>query len=268
MRVAVIGAGLCGLAVSYFLDAEVTVFDRIGVGGGASGVAAGLLHPCPGKEGKRSLYADEAMEQARELLKVAEDAYGAPVADCSGIEGKEEGITVWMDRYLEGLFLASGAELSVELIDTIPEGFDAVVFTVGAGIASFCPWLKVDYLKGQLIECEGSFERSVIDEGYVAVHPEKVFVGSTYERRFESEEPDYERAMELLGPRVDRYGLKPLRALSGVRVCRQGHYLPMVFKLEENVWALTAMGSRGLLYHAMYGKKLANALMMSHHILS
>lgn len=45
MRIAIIGAGFSGLAAAwYFLQQphlEVTVFDKKGIGGGASGVAAG-----------------------------------------------------------------------------------------------------------------------------------------------------------------------------------------------------------------------------------
>src|SRR5437899_528183 len=51
MKIAIIGAGLAGLATCYQLlstknsDIEVHVFDKQGIGKGASGIAAGLVHP-------------------------------------------------------------------------------------------------------------------------------------------------------------------------------------------------------------------------------
>lgn len=51
MNIAIIGAGFSGLALAYFLlqsSAHVTLFDAVGIGGGASGIATGLLHPYPG----------------------------------------------------------------------------------------------------------------------------------------------------------------------------------------------------------------------------
>jgi glycine/D-amino acid oxidase-like deaminating enzyme len=42
-----------------------------------------------------------------------------------------------------------------------------------------------------------------------------------------------------------------------LRVMRAGHYFPIAERVTDNVWALTALGSRGLLYHAYLGKLLA-----------
>ena len=38
------------------------------------------------------------------------------------------------------------------------------------------------------------------------------------------------------------------------------HYLPIVGRLKNNVWLITAMGSRGLLYHAYCAEKLSEAI--------
>ncbi|HRD55095.1 MAG TPA: FAD-dependent oxidoreductase, partial [Parachlamydiaceae bacterium] len=50
MKIAIIGAGFAGLATAWHLlqhqdkiPLEVTIFDSSGFGGGASGIAAGLL---------------------------------------------------------------------------------------------------------------------------------------------------------------------------------------------------------------------------------
>ncbi len=83
IHVAIVGAGFAGLALCYYLqrdfDAKITLFDDQGVGGGASGIAAGLLHPYPGKEMRLSWRGDEAMAAACELLDVASQALGRRV---------------------------------------------------------------------------------------------------------------------------------------------------------------------------------------------
>ena len=73
MRIAIIGAGFAGLSVAGFLlelgVSEIVIFE---VGEGASSVAAGLLHPYVGEEGKRSVHASEALEQAKGLIALIE----------------------------------------------------------------------------------------------------------------------------------------------------------------------------------------------------
>jgi len=143
MKVAVVGAGVAGLAAVWHLlqkKCEVTVFDT---GGSASSVSTGLLHPFPGKQALPSWRADEGMEATAELLQIAESALGRPVAEAKGIlrpaiteqqkkdfssrgiwwEAEEvlkqlplaapapalwipNGITVYSKLYLQGLWLA------------------------------------------------------------------------------------------------------------------------------------------------------------------
>eukprot|EP00210_Caulerpa_lentillifera_P003704 g3537.t1 len=71
-RYAVIGAGFAGLALRCSRSKQkthVTLIDFIGVGGGASSVAAGLLHPY----NPRGKARQEAFSEVREMLVVAED---------------------------------------------------------------------------------------------------------------------------------------------------------------------------------------------------
>ena len=76
MKIAIIGAGFAGLASAKFLidaGASVTIFDAKGVGGGASSVCCGLMHPYPGLESRRSLHAEEALRCSKELIRLAEE---------------------------------------------------------------------------------------------------------------------------------------------------------------------------------------------------
>lgn len=70
---AVVGAGFAGLATAYHLAAfgsDVTIFDPSEVGtGGASSVAAGLLHPLTPR-GKLIWKGEEGFVAAKELIEV------------------------------------------------------------------------------------------------------------------------------------------------------------------------------------------------------
>jgi glycine/D-amino acid oxidase-like deaminating enzyme len=47
---------------------------------------------------------------------------------------------------------------------------------------------------------------------------------------------------------------------AGVRVTNPAHYFPIIEQVDPKTWAVTALGSRGLLYHAYLGKKLKEKL--------
>lgn len=281
MKIAVVGAGFAGLAAAYFLSKHhvVTLLDSKGIGGGASGVSAGLLHPYPGEKGRKSWHADEAMADAKELIEVAETALGKPVAQREGIlkiglcqnPGSDveclgedrylitSGITVDSTRYLQGLWRAcekQGVQLllqSTELLDEL-RAFDRVVLAVGAGIRHFpeCRHLNLGYVKGQVLTCrlKTPLQRSISAKRYTAVIDEKTcHIGSTYEREFVDDVPCQETAIRLLQPEEE-----VLECKAAIRVTNRAHYFPLVEQINATTWVITAMGSRGLLYHGYCGK--------------
>ncbi|MDF2577375.1 MAG: hypothetical protein K0S74_859 [Chlamydiales bacterium] len=90
MKVAVVGAGFAGLAVCWHLRQRgnhilVHLFDKKGIGAGASGVANGLLNPYIGPEAKIAWPGQEGMTSTLELLEVATKALGQAVYQQSGI---------------------------------------------------------------------------------------------------------------------------------------------------------------------------------------
>lgn len=267
MRYAVVGAGLAGLAVAYFLrqkGCSVTIFDKSGVGAGASGIASGLLHPYPGKKGLLSKYGFEALAATTDLLDRVEEQ-GEKVTLRNGIikDGAliSSGITVFMDRYLKGLL--KYLNLTVEPMRNL-DGFDHVVFAVGAGIREMHFDLPIQFIKGQILTVESSkiWERSVIDNGHVSPLPDgRYHIGSTYEHHFTSDEPDLAHAESYLAPRVKNFAPFNICSVSaGVRVSVKGSYLPIIKKIDDRVSVFTGLGSRGLLYHAYYGRLLANLI--------
>jgi len=275
MKIAIIGGGLAGLATAFRLSEyhRVDVFDH---GGGASKIATGLLHPYAGEKGRRSWQADEAMEEAVALL----EAVGPDVCDRSGIvkigacigagddvekleEGKfliRSGITVFMDRYLEGLSQVCqerGVSFHQREVGALLElsDYDTVVIAAGAGIQKFpeCSGLKVNFVKGQALTCrlEEPLVRSVAAKQYIAktADPTVCHFGATYERGFTSEDACLEEAVRLLKPPYPVTGCR-----AGVRVTNPAHYFPIVKQIDPRTWVITALGSRGLLYHGLVAK--------------
>ncbi len=193
MHIAILGAGFAGLSTAWHLleeGAEVTVFDPKGIGGGASGIAAGLLHPYVGEQGRRTLFATEGMQASKFLLEVAQahiekkvilsrgivryaqgleqvEMFASHIATHGDVERVGEhqflltsGMTVDCSAYLEGLWGAAakrGAKL-IEKAITRPtqlREFDQVVIAAGAGVWQLeeCQELPLSAIKGQVLEC-------------------------------------------------------------------------------------------------------------------
>ncbi len=311
MRIAILGAGFSGLSVAWHLlkatPCEVILFDSKGIGGGASGIAAGLLHPYVGEEGKRSMLADAGMEASKELISAAEETLGAQIANRDGIiryvvneeqnqqflshckkfkdvkqiEERcfwiESGMTIDCPRYLEGLWEAvhaKGAQLITQEVTSLQslDGFDHIVVAAGAGIAKFpeLSSLRFSVLKGQVLICRSPIElpqKSSICKGYLALSGEKgiCHIGSTYERGVVNDVPDPVMARAALLPKIGLFfpeaeKLEIVDCKAALRVIRKGHYFPIAEKISNGLWAIGAMGSRGLLYHAFLGKILAEAI--------
>ena len=303
MRIAIIGAGLSGLATAYHLvnHCEVVIFDSKGIGGGASGIATGLMHPYTGEQCRRSLHATEGMQATRELLQATGSKFSTGILRLvqedeqyemflSHVEKFgdvrlhgprsffiESGLTIDCSSYLEGLWQAiqaKGGKLICEEIQELKAlaDFDHIVVAAGAGIKRFPELnsLKTYLLKGQVLKCRGMKlpSSSMICKGYIALSSEPgiCHIGSTYDRDNITEVPDSAKAQGDLFPKVgaffpDVHALEVLECRAALRVMRKGHYFPIAQRVKDNVWALTALGSRGLLYHAYLGKLLAQAVL-------
>ena len=292
MRCAVIGCGLAGLGAATALKrqgAKVHLFDKAAIGAGASGIASGLLHSYVGKKGVRSKFAEKALKKSFALIDLAEETLGRKVALRNGIlrmnweppemysdlkkEGDHimitSGATVFMKSYLEGLYQALGdCKLSVgELVDE--EKFDQVLYSIGGG---FKTWdlEGVQFVKGQILTCKAKekCERSIIGSGHISPLEDEnlVQIGSTYEYHAPDNEPNLEVAKKNLKKRVETF-LPPLdtweikECQAGVRVRQKETYLPLIKRVDEKRVIFTGLGSRGILYHAMYGEMAAKEIL-------
>ncbi|CCB86404.1 putative uncharacterized protein [Parachlamydia acanthamoebae UV-7] len=321
MRIAIIGAGFSGLAAAwYFLQQphlEVTVFDKKGIGGGASGVAAGLLHPYAGAHAKLNRFGKEGWEESCHLIEIAEEALGMPVADRNGLlrlalndqqvsdftlsstrysdvqffsEAQcqqhvpgvkaiagifiHTAMAVYSDLYLQGLWKAckrKGAEFLQQEIKRLDEvsQFDCVVIAAGGEIMQLIDATRysLTLIKGQLLELEWpqglaplSFPLS--SQAYLTMSPDRktCLVGSTFEKQFTDLQVDLEQAIQEIIPKAAAFfpaiqTMKIVKGYAGVRIASKNH-LPFYEKIDAKTWIITGMGSKGLLYHALYAKQL------------
>lgn len=298
--VAVVGAGLCGLAVSYFLakkGAQVTLYEKRKVGGGASGIAAGLLHPYPGKYKRLSWKGHEALAKTIFLLDEVERFLGKKVANRDGIailtrtrreekfleehraafadvekrgDGEywiKSGITIDAPLYLEGLAHLCRSE-GVQIIyrEILPDdSFPELILACGSESPDFTSLDEFEKVGGQVLlgRQQGIGIVSIVGDGYIAhVSGEAFIVGATYDRDIAHlpETPSQE-LIEKAKPLARGHPFEIEGCRSGIRLCRKEGYLPLVGPAGPHRWIFTGMGSRGLLYHAYFGEQLADQVL-------
>lgn len=330
MKIAIIGAGFAGLATAWTIlqrnqnkkSVEVTIFEAKAIGGGASGVAAGLMHPFANVHSKLNRWGFESYAASMKLLNAAEAALGKRPYEGSGIlrpalrplqkdeyylaaqkypddirwiEADEvsnwlpgviknpaifikKGLTVFPDEYLQGLWLAcqsQGAIFSQQSIHSLEElkHFDQIILTLGASSHSIKELadLPLRYTKGQILELlwpEGlaPLPMALNANIYCVMLPDlkRCLVGSTYEKQFASPQADLATAKGLIFPKLlEIYpplkDAKILDCRAGVRVSTPQH-LPWIKQINERCYLYTGLGSKGLLYHALYAERLCDLM--------
>jgi glycine/D-amino acid oxidase-like deaminating enzyme len=91
MRIAILGAGLAGLATAWYLlhhsqgTVSIDIYDPLPIGEGASGISSGLLHPFAGKNAKRVKDAEQKLNTVNQLLGEAGRQLGRGVVLSKGI---------------------------------------------------------------------------------------------------------------------------------------------------------------------------------------
>ncbi|MFZ0564968.1 MAG: FAD-binding oxidoreductase [Chlamydiales bacterium] len=91
MRIAILGAGFAGLAVTWFLthytegSATIDLYDPEPIGGSNSGLSAGLFHAYIGKQAHRSWEANKGIKETHRLITEASHALQSPIVLSKGI---------------------------------------------------------------------------------------------------------------------------------------------------------------------------------------
>jgi glycine/D-amino acid oxidase-like deaminating enzyme len=131
--------------------------------------------------------------------------------------------------------------------------------------------LKLSYTKGQILELLWPADLPPLPIAlnshiYCVMLPDKkrCLVGSTYEKQYTSRKPDWEIAKREILPKLGTLypplkNAEVLNCRTGIRVSGPQH-LPLVQKISDRCYVFTGMGSKGLLYHALYARKLCDLL--------
>jgi glycine/D-amino acid oxidase-like deaminating enzyme len=181
--------------------------------------------------------------------------------------------------YLKGLWKACekrGAVFYTQRVDALQilEKYDNIVIASGAAANQY-PETKnyhLNLLKGQILDLEwpaslpflripiNSQVYIVMDSGQRTCR-----VGATFERHFLNMQPDVETAAKELLPKAvmmipDLANSKIVGCQSGIR-CTAAERKPLLAQVSDKCWILTAMGSKGLLLHSLFGKELADKML-------
>lgn len=323
IRIAILGAGFSGVATAWHLQnyvngAKITLFDPGGLGGGASGVSAGLMHPYTGAHAKLNWRGNEGYATTSRMLQEAEKTLGEPVShragmlrvalteeqqcdfslcakkhedvvwyspeQCQelipGVQGLggifiKSAITVNPFLYITGLWKAceaKGAVLerkAINFLEELPD-YDFIIVALGHNCKQLPELanLPLTPIKGQILELEWPRDVRALpfpinSQAYLIMHPngKSCYVGATFERHFKDSRPDVAIAAADLIPKVEALlpalkGTKILDCRAGVRASAPLHQ-PLIKRIDKRTWVITGMGSKGLLYHALYAEELA-----------
>lgn len=336
MKIAVLGSGYAGLAVTWFLlsytqgQAAIDLFDPVALGEGASGLSSGLLYPFPGYRALKPAQAERCLESTHSLITVASRSLDRPLVMSSGIlrpafeeeqinlfktrcseyptelewwdqkvcEAKvpgltlppsggglfiPEGLTLDNDAYLDGLWNACAAlgtqfyHEVIENLDELKEFYDHIIITPGANFDAV-PAMKnipMNKNKGHILKVRWpdslpQLPFSITSRKYMVARCNQsegnvCILGSTFEHNQIEKEPDLELAKkEILEKLIPIF---PALEQAEILDCSAGFRAssptrkPIVGKTEEGYWFFTGLGSKGLLYHALVGDMLAQAVL-------
>ncbi|KAL1363459.1 hypothetical protein AAHE18_03G150700 [Arachis hypogaea] len=212
LRCAVLGAGFAGLSVVWHLlkhspkelDLRIDIYDEVGIGGGASGISGGLLHPYSPKvnllwEGA------QCWKDSIKLLKVAEEA--SVSRDCKIGQSDENVKAFAYQKRVDTL----SKEAAQELVPGICVPFDTAFYMPEAlNIQS------QNYLQALFWSCENLVtESSTFDSGkkLLQLHRRPV-------NRLSEFDGEYDAVIICLGAKVNMLpefsGRLPLRTCRGV----------------------------------------------------
>ncbi len=170
-----------------------------------------------------------------------------------------ENLTDWKDHGSSiTAVLSSGTLLTAK----------TMILALGAGYASFSELspLNLHCIKGQVLEVSAptgvSVQLPTSGFGYVVPLRNRLILGTTYEHAYPDDKPTTEGTNKILGltrqmiPWIDSATIH--RTSAGIRVGVSGTRLPMVGSLTKNVWILTGLGSKGLLFGSYIGRNLSD----------
>ncbi|KAI7728546.1 hypothetical protein M8C21_001064 [Ambrosia artemisiifolia] len=231
-RYAVLGAGFAGLSVAWHLlersatdlHVHVDVLDEVGIGGGASGVAGGLLHPYSPKV-KPLWMAAKCWEETLRLIRIAETHSGVVDQNSDVFIARRKGIlrpvvslknmSVMNDNAQNSLascrIQSINEDAARSLVPNISVPLDLAFFMPGA--VNIHPQ---GYLEALYLACETlAKEMSSVGLGKKEINFHKRSIGNLLEL-----EGEYDAVIVCLGARStflpELSGKLPLRTCRGI----------------------------------------------------
>lgn len=229
----------------------------------------------------------ERAQQHSDIAFLTEEQMAQRVPQAPACAGLwiSQAITVDVEGYLEGLrtvCLNEGAHYVQQHVEAgdgwhglnISPEFDAVVLAMGAesrGLPHMAPF-ALSVIKGQIIELAYPQELPALacpmtGDCYIIPKNGRCLVGATFEKQFTSALPDRAQAEALLRPRLEAmlpqlHAARCLDVRAGLRLTTPQHR-PLAQQIDKRVWVFTALGSKGLLHHALMGQKLSQTIVES-----
>jgi glycine/D-amino acid oxidase-like deaminating enzyme len=204
----------------------------------------------------------------------------ALVPGCAEVPGLwiKEGLTVYSSLYLQGLWqacLQQGVQFEQRTITSLKEtqNFDLTIITAGSEtvLISELSTLSLNRVKGQVLELAWPKQWiplacALNSHVYVLMTETHTscLVGATYEKGYHEAVIDFETAQkEILPKAIELFPpLKEahiLNCFAGMRAVSPQHR-PLIQRLSPSEWILTGMGSKGLLYHALFAKEMVRSI--------
>lgn len=190
-----------------------------------------------------------------------------------------EGLTVDVHAYLFGLW-QSVAKLGAQfhqiamLKQQDLEPYDRILIAMGPLSKNFpgLQSLPLTPIKGQILNVKWPKhleppQHSLISHKYLVMHKDQksCTLGATFERDFDNPNADRTKAAAEILPKITSF--LPALEKAEILSCQAGFRattpsrLPLVGMLNEHVYFFTGLGSKGLLYHAWVGKRVARAML-------
>ena len=187
------------------------------------------------------------------------------------------GLSVNMPLYLKGLKIAfenEGGKYVEQWVGgtTCFSKEDIIIYAVGRHLKSFSALNSLDvyFSKGHVLiaDTPSAFKnmKPVLGKGYLSMgSSQSIVLGTTYEKTFTTDDPDKDFAIGHILSQMKRFvhleeALTIREVKAGIRVVNNQYYFPIAKKMANREYVITAMGSRGLLYHAMLGRYIAQLI--------
>ena len=162
----------------------------------------------------------------------------------------------------------NGSKLDLEFLNQEKKsGFDDVIIASGPTLEKYLPGLKIS--KGQLVGLKGNqpidIDLPVNSAGYILPMQENItWIGSSHEKDYENMDISYEVGKELVKKinknfKVNLAGTENMLMEARLRTGSKDR-LPLAGKIQENVYVIGALGSRGFSLGPILGEYIASLI--------